>query len=336
MKSLPLVLSISLGVLLAGCGAGTGDGASGSGKGGKLSGAINIDGSSTVFPVSQAVSDDFHNDNPDLKISVSQAGTGGGFQKFIRKEIDICDASRAVTADEDAKLKAAGIQYIEVPIAYDGLSVVVNSKNTWLKTITTAELKKAWDESSTVKSWSDIRAGFPSKPVVFYGPDTSHGTFDYFTETINGKKGQQRKDYQKQTDYNALVQAVSSDEGAFGYVGYAYYVQNKDKITAVGVDAGKGAVFPSDASILDGTYSPLSRPLFMYVSKDAYDKKPQVKAFVDYVLNKSAGAIKENGYVPLPDDAMALVKDRVKAETVGSAFLGAKPGTKIQEVLGKK
>jgi phosphate transport system substrate-binding protein len=341
MKFTQLLLASFAAIMLAGCGSGTSTADSGTsagtpGKGSGVSGDINIDGSSTVFPVAQAMSEDFKNANSGVKISASEAGTGAGFGKFIRKEIDICDASRTISADEDSKLKAAGIQYMEVPIAFDGLSVIVNPKNTWLSSITVAELKKAWDEGSAVKSWSDLRAGFPAKPITFYGPDTSHGTYDYFTETIDGKKGQQRKDYQKQTDYNALVQGVASDEGAIGYVGYSYYVQNKDKVKCVGVDGGKGVVLPSDETILNGSYAPLSRPLFMYVNKDAYDKKPQVKAFIDYVLSQGIGAIKENGYVPLPDSVYTMVKDRVKAETVGSAFLGTKPGTKIEEVLGKK
>jgi phosphate transport system substrate-binding protein len=338
-----LVAFVALtGLALLGCGCGSGSettaekGGGADGSGGKVSGAINIDGSSTVFPVAEQISDEFKQANSGVQISASQAGTGAGFTKFIAKEVDICDASRVVTADEDAKLKAAGIDYIEVPIAFDGLSVVVNPKNTWLTSITTAELKKAWDADSTVKQWSDLRAGFPAKPITFYGPDTSHGTFDYFTETINGKKGQQRKDYQKQTEYNALVQGVASDEGALGYVGYSYYVQNKDKIKAIPVDGGKGPVAPSDETILNGSYAPLSRPLFMYVAKSAYDSKPQIKAFIDYVLNKGIGAIKDSGYVPLPDSAYAMVKDRVKAETTGSAFMNAKPGSKIEDVLGKK
>lgn len=333
---------VAAGLLLSGCNSGdkqsTPDAGSGSANGAKLTGKIDIDGSGTVYPIAAAIVSEFSKANPDLKITVNKAGTGSGLEKFARGEIDIADASRPIEQKEIDALKKANIEFVEVAIAFDGLSVIVNKDNSWVDKLTVDELKKAWAPNSTVKTWADIRPTWPKEKITFYGPTSNHGTFEYFTEAVVGKKNAQRTDYQPNQEYNALVQGVSTEKGSLGYVGFSFYEQNKDKLKLVPVDPGTGPVSPSVETIADGSYKPLSRALFMYVSKKALDSNPAVKAFLKYVLSKDGREIissPEVGYVQLPDDAYATIEKDVDNGTVGTRFKDVAPGTKLSDVLSK-
>jgi phosphate transport system substrate-binding protein len=300
------------------------------------SGEIKVDGSSTVLPISEAVAEEFKKANSSLNVSVGKSGTGGGFKKFIAKEIDIADASRPIEQKEIDAAKAAAVEFIELPVAYDGLSVVVNPKNTWAADLTVEELKTIWVGGSKIANWKDIRAGFPDKPLKLYGPGTDSGTFDYFTEAICGKKGDSRADYTASEDDNTLVMGVAGDEGALGYFGLAYVEENKDKLKLLGVNPGTGAVLPSAETIVSGTYQPLSRPLFIYVSKTAADK-PEIKSFVEFYLKNAKDLVKAAGYIPLPDSAYALAEKRFAAGKTGSIFGGKEAvGVKIEDLLAKE
>ena len=276
-----------------------------------LKGNIEIDGSSTVFPISQAVAEEFRKTQPQVQVPVGISGTGGGFKRFVVGETDISDASRPITAAEAELAKKNGIEYIELQVAYDGLSVLVNKANTSVTCLTTAELKKIWDVGSTVKMWNQVRPDFPADPIRLYGPGTDSGTFDYFTEVINGKAKQSRADFTASEDDNVLVQGIAGDKNSLGYFGFAYFEENQDKLKLVGVDSGRGCVQPATQTINDGTYSPLSRPLFIYVNKKAL-QRPEVKAFVEYYLKNGAKLSAEVGYVALPaklyDDGLAKIK----------------------------
>lgn len=264
----------------------------------KLRGKVSIDGSSTVFPITEAIAEEFRSVQPRVRVNIGVSGTGGGFKKFTVGEIDINDASRHIKSKEQAKAKANNINYIELPVAFDGVTVVINNKNTWAKSMTTAELKKLWNRDSKITKWSDLREGWPETEIKLYGPGTDSGTFDYFTEAINGKSGNCRSDFTKSEDDNVLVKGVAGDVGALGFFGFAYYKENKDKLQAVAIDNGKGAVAPSMVSINDGSYAPLSRPVFIYLNTAAY-KRPEVKAFVDFYLNTASSLVKDVGYIPL-------------------------------------
>ena len=266
-------------------------------KANDMEGKISIDGSSTVFPITEAVAEEFRKDYPNVKVNVGVSGTGGGFKKFTVGELDISDASRTIKPSEADIAKEHKIEYLEIPVAYDGLTVVVNSKNTWVKDISTADLKKIWDTGSTVKTWKDVNPSWPDKTLKLYGPGTDSGTFDYFTEAINGKAQQCRSEFTKSEDDNVLVQGVAGDEGAMGFFGYAYYKENQKKLKALSIN-GTG---PNEKTIMDGTYRPLSRTVFIYVSKTAY-ARPEVKAFVDFYLAQAPALVKDVGYVPLPKD----------------------------------
>jgi phosphate transport system substrate-binding protein len=345
IPALACLSALSASLLIAGCGkteesasgTTTGTTASTTGDTTLTSGKLVIDGSATVYPIASLMAEDFKKANSAVDNTVGKAGTGSGMQKFIRGETDIATASRPIEAKEVDALKAANIEFIEVPIAYDGVSIVVNPANTFAASLTVDELKKAWAPDSTVKLWSDIRAGFPADKITFYGPTDNHGTYEYFTEAINKKKNAIRSEYQANQEYPAIITAVAGDKGGIGYIGYSYYAENKDKVKLVGVDAGKGAVLPEDKTIADGTYTPLSRPLFLYVSKKAYDTKPEVKKFVEFALSDQGIAdVKESQFVPLPTDALDAVKKRVEAGRTGSAFMDAKPGMTITEILAKE
>lgn len=266
----------------------------------ELSGEIIIDGSSTVFPIAEAVAEEFGKMYPKVVIPIAFAGTGGGFKKFTVGEIDISNASRPIKDSEKELAVANGIEYVELKAAYDGLSVVVNKQNTWATEITMEELKKIWAPDSTVTKWSDIRADWPAEQINLYGPGTDSGTFEYFTEAVNGKAGDTRKDFTPSEDDNVLVQGIAGDKYAMGYFGFAYYEENMDTLNVVAVDNGKGAVTPTFETIMDGTYAPLSRPLFMYVNKAALSR-PEVKAFLNYYLTTGTKLIGSVGYVPLND-----------------------------------
>ena len=334
-------VAVGASLLVGGCGAGssapdsTGSTTSAS-VGGKASGALLVDGSTTVYPIVQQMGEDFGADNSNVKVTINRSGTGSGFQKFVRGDIDIATASRSIEPKEDSDLKAKGIDYIEVPIAYDGVSVVVNPQNNWADKLTTDELKKAWQSNSTVKLWSDIRPSFPKEKINFYGPTDNHGTYEYFTEAINKKKNDIREDCQKNQEYNAIIQAVSGDKDGIAYVGFNYYDENKDKVKIVPVDSGAGPVAPSADTIANGTYTPLSRPLFLYVSKKAYDTKPQVKAFIQFALgDKGNQAVTDSKYVLLPKELHDLILKHVADETTGTLFAKVTPGTKLTDLYAK-
>ncbi len=331
-RLLPLgVGALAAMALLAGCGQSTGGSATGS----RLTGTIDIDGSSTVFPVAAALVEEFNAANPDVRITVNQAGTGSGFAKFARGETDIATASRPVTDAEVAELAKAGVEFVEAPIAFDGLSIVVNRSNTWLETVTTAELKAIWSKDSKVRTWNQVRPEYPNKPIALFGPTTGHGTYEYFNEAVNGNKANSRQDYQQCADYNTLVAGVSRDEGALGYVGYAYTIQNRDKLRVVPVDAGKGAVEPTPQTIRSNAYSPLSRPLLIYVSKKALDK-PEVAVFCELAMKDGVKAVESQGYIALPDSAYALALEKIKNKRTGTVFQGATPGMPIDEMLKRE
>lgn len=306
------------------------------GGGSNLSGQVSSDGSSTVLPIMEAVAEEYQKANQGVKVTVGSSGTGGGFKKFCAGEIDISNASRPIKKEEIEACKKNNVEYVELPVAYDGLSVVVNPQNDWVKCLKTDDLKKMWEPEAQgkVKTWKQARSEFPDQSLTLYGPGTDSGTFDYFTDEINGKEGASRGDYTASEDDNTLVQGVSQDKGALGYFGYAYYEQNKEKLKLAEIDGGKGCVAPSPETIADGTYAPLSRPLFIYVKKEAA-ARPEVKSLVEFALAAdNQKLITEAGYVPLPDDTVALVKSRFEKGKVGSAYEGAK-GT-LKELLQKE
>ncbi len=277
---------------------------------GTLSGEILIDGSSTVYPVTVAAAEDFRKEHPKVQIPVGISGTGGGFKKFAKGETVISDASRPIKDSERELAAENGVEFIELTVAYDGLSVLVNPSNDWATCLTTDELHEVWKPESEITNWNQIRGDFPNQEIVLYGPDADSGTFDYFTEEINGDTGIIRHDFYPAVDDNVLVQGIAGDRGALGYFGYAYYIANTDKLKLVGVDSGDGCIEPSEVTINDGSYFPLSRPLYIYVSIDALERA-EVKAFVNYYLENAAELAASVGYVGLPqplyDDGLALV-----------------------------
>lgn len=264
----------------------------------KLSGAIKIDGSSTVGPISIAVAEEFMKIHKDVKVSVGISGSSGGFKKWVKGETDINDSSRKIKQSEIDEAKANGFDAVELPVAYDGLSVVVSKENTWLTCITRDELKKMWDKGSTAKKWSDVNPSWPAEEMKLYGAGTDSGTFEYFTEFANGKAMQSRADYTASEDDNVLVQGVAGNKNALGYFGYAYFVENKQKIRAVAVDGGKGCVEPNDATIANLTY-PIARLIYIYPSTKAVER-PEVKEFLTFYMQHGAELAKAVGYTPLP------------------------------------
>ena len=298
---------------------------------------IKIDGSSTVYPITEAIAEEFQI-KTKTKVTVGESGTGGGFKKFCRGETDISNASRPILQKEMDACKEAGVQYIELPVAFDGLTVVVNDKNNWAKSITVEELKKIWGPGSTVKNWKEVNPAYPDKKLSLYGPGTASGTFDYFSEAINGKAKSHRTDYTPSEDDNVLVQGVSGNEGGMGYFGLAYYEENKDKIRALPVSpkAGAPAVEPTFDSVKNGKYIPLSRPLFIYVNATAAAFKPEVKAFVNFYLDNAPELVKEVKYVPLPTEDYTAVKAHFKAMKPGTGFGGkSEVGIKITDLLSR-
>lgn len=267
-----------------------------------LSGDIIIDGSSTVFPITEAVTEEFTKIYPDVNIPIGVSGTGGGFKKFVIGETDINDASRPIKDEEMEAAKANGIDYVDFMIAYDGLSVLVNAENDFVDSLTVEELNAIWKADSTVKTWQDIRPEWPAETIKLYGPGTDSGTFDYFTEEINGETGSIRKDFIPSEDDNVLVQGIAGDKNALGFFGFSYYVENKDILKAVKIDNGNGAIEPTFESIKDGSYAPLSRPIYIYVTKSALEKE-HVRTYVEYYLTEGVKLISEVGYVELEDSA---------------------------------
>lgn len=289
-----------------------------------LSGNVTVDGSSTVFPIAEAMAEEFQKANSNVRVTVGSSGTGGGFKKFCAGETDISNASRPIKPSEVELCQKGNIEYIELPVSFDGLSVVVNPQNNFAQCLTVDELKKMWEPAAQGKitNWSQIRSGFPNQRLGLYGAGTDSGTYDYFTQAIVGEEGKSRGDYTASEDDNTLVQGVASDQNGLGFFGYAYYENNKDKVKLVAIDNGKGCVQPSPQTISDGTYQPLSRPEFIYVKKSAA-QRPEVKAFVDFfIAPENKELISEVGYVPLPDDLLAEVQQRFEAGKVGSIFKG--------------
>lgn len=298
---------------------------------------IKIDGSSTVYPITEAMAEEYQKAvKGKVRIIVGISGTGGGFKKFVRKQIDISDASRPIKSSEQKEARLNGVDYIELPVAYDGMAVVVNKANTFVDKLTVAELKKIWEPSAqgNIKYWSQVREGWPELPIKLYGPGTDSGTFDYFTEAVVGATGKSRGDYTASEDDNVLVQGVSGDKGGLGYFGVAYYEENKDKLKIVPVDNGKGAVLPTYENIEQGIYQPLSRPIFIYVNKDAAGRE-EVKGFVEFYLANAAEYVKQVGYISLPAPVYELAKKKFAEKKTGTVFKGATIGVSAEELMKK-
>ena len=301
---------------------------------------VKIDGSSTVYPVTEAVAEEFQKaKKQQIKVTVGISGTGGGFKKFCRGEIDVSDASRPILKKEMEDCKAAGIEYIELPVAFDALTVVVNPKNSFIKQLTVAELKKMWEPAAQGKitTWNQVNPAWPNQPLKLFGAGADSGTFDYFTEAIVGKSKSSRGDFTASEDDNVLVQGVSRDVNALGFFGYAYYAENKDKLKSVPIveKDGKPAVEPSEKTVIDGTYQPLARPIFIYVNTKSL-AKPEVKEFVQYYLAQGAKLSKEVKYVPLPDRIYKAGLDRLSKMQKGTVFAGhADVGVKIDDLFSR-
>jgi phosphate transport system substrate-binding protein len=301
---------------------------------------VKIDGSSTVYPITEAVAEDFQKSKQNsIKVSVGISGTGGGFKKFCRGEIDIADASRPILKKEMEDCKAAGIEYFELPVAFDALTVVVNPKNSFIKQLTIAEMKKMWEPGAQgkVTRWNQVNPAWPDAPMKLFGPGADSGTFDYFTEAVVGKSKSSRGDFTASEDDNVLVLGVSRDTNALGYFGFAYYVENRDKLKAVPIVNEKGqAVLPSLESVEKGIYSPLARPIFIYVNAKSL-AKPEVKEFVEYYMKHGGKLSREVKYVPLPDKAYAMAWQHVQNGKKGTVFGGvADVGVTIEELLKRE
>ena len=297
-----------------------------------LQGAVRVDGSSTVFPLAEAVAEEFMRDHPGVRVTVSASGTGGGFAKFARGETDVSNASRAIEPDEVAALDAAGVRFVEVPVAYDGIAVVAHPETDWVDCLTTAELRSIWEPGSRVETWADVRPGFPDVPVVLYGPGTDSGTYDYFTAAINGEEGASRTDYTASENDNTLVQGINGDPGALGFFGLAYYRENADLLRLIAVDSGTGCVEPTTESVQSGEYAPLARVEFVYVNLDRAQASPALDALVRFTLDVAAPLAREVGAVPLSEAGYRLVRERYASRTTGSAFAG-RVGARVDAVL---
>ncbi len=302
---------------------------------------IKVDGSSTVFPITEAVAEEFQKSSGGVKVMVGISGTGGGFKRFCRGETDVSDASRPIKASEVTACKEGNVEYIELPVAYDGLAVIVNPQNTWVDYLTAKELKKIWEPSAqeTVTRWSQVRSDFPDEAIYLFGPGTDSGTFDYFTEAINGKSGASRGDYTASEDDNVLVEGIASEKGGMGYFGLAYYEQNKEKLKLVSIDDendsnGSGAIFPSMETVMNNTYQPLARPIFIYIGMQAA-QKPEVQKFVEFYLKNAAELVKEVGYIPLEPESYTAAWERFQSRIKGSVFggKGASVGVKMADLL---
>ena len=306
-------LAISSALVLAACGGSSSSDSSASGDS-NLSGAVRIDGSSTVYPLTALAAEDFMAANPGVQVTVGSSGTGGGFEKFCRGETDANDASRNIKEEEAAACEAAGIQYTGLQVAVDALTVVVNKENTWATCLTVEELAAIWAPGSTVNNWNQVRPDFPDVPLALFGAGTDSGTFDYFTDVINGEEGASRTDYTPTEDDNVTVQGVTGSPGGLGYFGFTYFEENVDKLTAVQIDSGAGCVAPSVETAQDGTYTPLARPLFIYPSKQAL-AKPEVKAFFDYYVANDATIAADALFIPLNEEQKAKLASDYAALT---------------------
>ncbi len=302
-----LILSIFLILLscvISGC---AGSDSDSSGK----SNEILIDGSSTVFPISQAVAEEFRKGREEVQIPVGISGTGGGFKRFVNGETDVSNASRRIKASEKELAVQNGVSFTEFVVSYDGLSVVINKSNDFADCLTTQELKMIWEPGSQISNWNQVRSNFPDKPLRLYGPDTDSGTFDYFTAEINGEEDASRSDYTASSDDNVLVQGVSGDQGAMGYFGYAYFVENASLLKVLSVDDGAGCVEPSIETINDGSYMPLSREMYIYVN-DSSMERPEVRDFIEFYMNNAGELAEEVGYVGLSEADYQSQLNRLK------------------------
>ncbi len=304
-RLVPVILIATLALVAGACGSDDDDAG-----GTNLSGTIRIDGSSTVGPLSEAAAELFREDQPGVQITVGTSGTGGGFKKFCAGETDISDASRAIDATEQVLCQSKGITYDSFQIANDGIALVVNKDNTWAKCLTVAHLKKIWDQGSTVKNWKDVDPSFPDQELSLFGAGTDSGTFDFFTKAINGKEKQSRSDYNATEDDNVTVQGVSGTKGGLGYFGLSYYEQNKTKLAVVKVDGGSGCVEPTKATVQDGTYKPLSRPLFVYPSAKLL-QRPEGLAFIEFYIENTSDIATQALFVPLTSEQQAKLDEQL-------------------------
>ncbi len=299
-----------------------------------LSGEIIIDGSSTVYPITELAMQQFAGIAPNVRIQLGVSGTGGGFKKFCAGITDISDASRPIKPDESEICRANGIEFVEIPVAFDGISVIVNPENRWAQCMTVDELKQMWapDSEGKIVTWKQIRADWPDQPFKLYAPGIDSGTHDYFTAAIVGKEDASRNDYIGSEDDYILMQRVIEEKNGIAYVGFAYYQEYTDKVGVVAVNGGNGCVSPSIETITNGTYTPLARPLFIYVRNDRLDR-PEVEAFVTFYIDNAADLVQAARYIPLPPRVYELVKQRVVKRTTGSVFEGIQVGVSIETLL---
>jgi phosphate transport system substrate-binding protein len=298
---------------------------------------VSVDGGAVGFPIHQAVAEEFQKANPKAQVSVASSGTGGGISKFCAGDIDVVGASRAIKDEEIETCKKKDIEVVELPIALDGIAVIVNRENNFAKCLTIEEFNKIWNSKSTNKitSWNQVNPKFPNQPLKLYAPASDTGTFDYFTQAVTGKAKNSRTDYTPSHNQNVLVQGVAGDVNALGYVGISYYTANQDKLNLVGVESPQGKCetpIPLD-NVVKNVYTPLSRPLFIYVSKKSLDNEPAVKDFVSFYIENSWKWVDQVGYVPLPDEAYPKIKQKLASGETGSTFKDAKPGQPIAKLL---
>jgi phosphate binding protein len=305
------VAAVSL--LVGGCGGQSNSGGAGGSASGEVSGTVTVDGSSTVAPLSEAAADAFREVEPGVNVTVATAGTGGGFKKFCAGETDISDASRPIKDEEAAACKAKGIEYTEVIVANDGLSVVVNPENDWAKCLTVKQLQTMWapEAEGKINNWNQIDKSFPDQPLTLFGAGTDSGTFDYFTEAINGEEGASRTDYSPSEDDNVTIQGVKGDKGALGYFGLSYVEQNADAVTAVEIDGGDGCVAPNKETVQDKTYKPLARPLYIYVKNSSYKDNQAVHSYVDFYVENEAKVAEEALFVGLTPEQKKTAQDEL-------------------------
>ncbi|PWH20467.1 MAG: protein sphX [Anaerolineae bacterium] len=308
---------------------------------GPVEGTILVDGSSTVAPITMAVAEEFQKEYPEVRVPVGISGTGGGFKKFCNGETDISDASRPIKESEVELCKQNGIEYIELPVAFDGLAVMVNPSNEFVSCLTVEELKKIWEPAAegVITNWNQIRPEFPNQPLSLYGAGVDSGTYDYFTQAIVGKEGESRGDFLPSEDDNVLVQGIAGDPNALGFFGLAYYEENKDKLKLVAIDNGDGnCVLPDIETVANGTYQPLSRPLFIYVNRARVDQKDEISTFIAFYLQKADELVLDVGYIPLTPEIYQLAQQRYDKRITGSIFegVGSTVGVSLQDLLAKE
>jgi phosphate transport system substrate-binding protein len=308
---------------------------------GPVEGTILVDGSSTVAPITMAVAEEFQKQYPEVRVPVGISGTGGGFKKFCNGETDISDASRPIKESEVELCKKNGIEYIELPVGFDGLAVMVNPSNDFVSCLTVEELKKMWEPAAegTITKWNQIRADFPNQPLSLYGAGVDSGTYDYFTQAIVGKEGESRGDFLPSEDDNVLVQGIAGDPNALGFFGLAYYEENQDKLKLVAIDSGDGnCVLPGIETVANGTYQPLSRPLFIYVNRQRVDQKDEISTFIAFYLQNAGQLVLDVGYIPLTPEIYQLAQQRYDKRITGSIFegVGSTVGVSLADLLAKE